>query len=318
MANANTLYRRVRTFLIGGARSMEDPDLFKKISLVALLAWVGLGVGRAHLLLVRARGGLPCARQPRPPRHLRCRGNGGHDLHHRGQLLPDRRGVSQRRRRIPGGEQAPFPGLGMASGCALLVDYVLTISLSIASGTDALFSSLPASWQPFKLAWSPAGRAPPHPDEHARRAGIGGDPHPDIPRLHSHAPGGQSCPAFFVHLPELGAPAHAHRRTRSARPPRQSAPSAWCSSILRAYSMGAGTFTGIEAVSNAMPILREPRVATAKTHDALHGGLPGVSRRGSHDRLSPVRRSPSAGPDPQRHPVHRASRRGGAPWARSL
>ena len=28
--------------------------------------------------------------------------------------------------------------------------------------------------------------------------------------------------------------------------------------------MGAGTFTGIEAVSNAMPILREPRVATAK------------------------------------------------------
>jgi hypothetical protein len=35
--------------------------------------------------------------------------------------------------------------------------------------------------------------------------------------------------------------------------------------VLRAYSMGAGTFTGIEAVSNAMPILREPRVATAKT-----------------------------------------------------
>jgi len=34
--------------------------------------------------------------------------------------------------------------------------------------------------------------------------------------------------------------------------------------ILRAYSMGAGTFTGIEAVSNGMPILREPRVETAK------------------------------------------------------
>ena len=35
--------------------------------------------------------------------------------------------------------------------------------------------------------------------------------------------------------------------------------------LLRAYSMGAGTYTGIEAVSNAMPILREPRVETAKT-----------------------------------------------------
>ena len=34
--------------------------------------------------------------------------------------------------------------------------------------------------------------------------------------------------------------------------------------ILKAYSMGAGTFTGIEAVSNGMPILRQPRVKTAR------------------------------------------------------
>jgi hypothetical protein len=34
--------------------------------------------------------------------------------------------------------------------------------------------------------------------------------------------------------------------------------------ILRAYSMGAGTYTGIEAVSNGLPILREPRVHTAR------------------------------------------------------
>jgi hypothetical protein len=34
--------------------------------------------------------------------------------------------------------------------------------------------------------------------------------------------------------------------------------------IMRAYSMGAGTYTGIEAVSNGMPVLREPRVQTAK------------------------------------------------------
>jgi amino acid transporter len=34
--------------------------------------------------------------------------------------------------------------------------------------------------------------------------------------------------------------------------------------ILRAYSMGAGTYTGIEAVSNGLPILREPRVRTGK------------------------------------------------------
>jgi hypothetical protein len=33
---------------------------------------------------------------------------------------------------------------------------------------------------------------------------------------------------------------------------------------LYAYSMGSGTYTGLEAVSNSMPVMREPRVATAK------------------------------------------------------
>ena len=34
--------------------------------------------------------------------------------------------------------------------------------------------------------------------------------------------------------------------------------------VLKAYSLGAGTFTGIEAVSNGLPVLREPKVDTAK------------------------------------------------------
>jgi hypothetical protein len=34
--------------------------------------------------------------------------------------------------------------------------------------------------------------------------------------------------------------------------------------VLRAYSFGAGTYTGIEAVSNGLPILREPHVETGK------------------------------------------------------
>ena len=34
--------------------------------------------------------------------------------------------------------------------------------------------------------------------------------------------------------------------------------------FLRAYSLGAGTYTGIEAVSNGLQIMREPRVKTAK------------------------------------------------------
>ena len=34
--------------------------------------------------------------------------------------------------------------------------------------------------------------------------------------------------------------------------------------FFRAYSMGAGTYTGIEAVSNGLPILREPKAVTGK------------------------------------------------------
>jgi hypothetical protein len=34
--------------------------------------------------------------------------------------------------------------------------------------------------------------------------------------------------------------------------------------FVRAYSLGGGTYTGIEAVSNGVPIMREPKVRTAK------------------------------------------------------
>ena len=43
MGKATEMYRRVRTLVIGRARSVSDPELFSKMSLVALLAWVGLG-----------------------------------------------------------------------------------------------------------------------------------------------------------------------------------------------------------------------------------------------------------------------------------
>src|SRR5205823_7993997 len=34
--------------------------------------------------------------------------------------------------------------------------------------------------------------------------------------------------------------------------------------LVRAYSMGAGTYTGIEAVSNGLQIMREPKIHTAR------------------------------------------------------
>ena len=40
---------------------------------------------------------------------------------------------------------------GVISGCALLVDYILTITVSIAGGGDAIFSLLPMEFQQYKL-----------------------------------------------------------------------------------------------------------------------------------------------------------------------
>src|ERR1700704_2621982 len=43
------------------------------------------------------------------------------------------------------------PRAGLVSGAALIVDYVLTIAISVASGVDALFSLLPTAARPLKL-----------------------------------------------------------------------------------------------------------------------------------------------------------------------
>src|SRR4029434_5614765 len=43
------------------------------------------------------------------------------------------------------------PGAGLVSGAALIVDYMLTIAISVASGIDAIFSFLPRDVHQFKL-----------------------------------------------------------------------------------------------------------------------------------------------------------------------
>ena len=43
------------------------------------------------------------------------------------------------------------PRVGVVSGCALLVDYVLTVTVSIAAAGDALFSLLPPGWLEWKV-----------------------------------------------------------------------------------------------------------------------------------------------------------------------
>jgi amino acid transporter len=69
--------------------------------------------------------------------------------------------------------------------------------------------------------------------------------------------------AFLSRAPEL--PVIAHDAVREVHTGVSSLGTVALALIfLRAYSMGGGTYTGIEAVSNGLPILREPRTVTGK------------------------------------------------------
>lgn len=152
--------------------------------------------------------------------------------------------------------------LGVVSGCALLVDYVLTITISLAAAGDALFSFLPFSWHYAKL-----------PTEILlvlvlTTLNIRGVRESVIP----------FTPVFLIfvitHVIGIigGIAAHTPELPQTAREVSSGFQQGWATLgmggmlllLAHAYSLGGGTYTGIEAVSNGLPLMREPRVETAK------------------------------------------------------
>jgi amino acid transporter len=143
-----------------------------------------------------------------------------------------------------------------------LVDYVLTISISIASGADALFSMAPPEWLKWKLAFAAGGVAL-----------------MTLINLRGVRESVMLClPVFFLFLLTHGfAIAYAIGTHLTDLPKVTQELGADIRGahaelgffgmvlvMLRAYSLGAGTYTGIEAVSNGLPVLREPRVRTGR------------------------------------------------------
>jgi len=260
----------LKNLFIGKARSLSDHGLFHKVSLIAVLAWVGLG---ADGLSSSCYGpeetfkALGAHTALAPFVALACVFT----------IAIICASYSQIIQLFPGGgggylvaSKLLGPRTGVVSGCALLVDYVLTIAISIASGADALFSVLPPAWQPWKLPFALAGTA--------------------LLTLLNLRGVKESVliwvPVFFVFLAthgfailfsiatHLGALPEVVRATATDVSASHSE-LGWLGMFLlliRAYSMGAGTYTGIEAVSNGLPILREPRVATGK-RTMLYMGL---------------------------------------------
>ncbi|MGA2640295.1 MAG: APC family permease [Spirochaetia bacterium] len=253
---------RLKNVLIGGARDIRDPNLFHKLSLVAFFAWVGLGAD-----------GLSSANYG-PEESFLSLGRHGHlgifvALATAVTIFVIASSYSQIVELFPSGgggylvaSKLLSPILGMISGCALLIDYVLTISLSIASGADAIFSFLPLSLQPLKILLAMAGVLI---LTILNLRGVRESVAPLVPIFllflltHTFA----ILFAFGSHAHEVAATAQSTVAATRAATTQLGAFGVFVL-IMRAYSMGAGTYTGIEAVSNGLPILREPRVQTAK------------------------------------------------------
>ena len=154
------------------------------------------------------------------------------------------------------------PYAGLTSGAALIVDYVLTITISVASAMDALFSLLPVAAQQYKISVEVVAI---------------------IILIALNLRGMKESikvllPLFLgfivTHtvLIVYGIQAHAERfptlvTDTLAETSQLSQDLGWvfmAALFLRAYSLGGGTYTGIEAVSNNVNTLAEPRVRTGK------------------------------------------------------
>src|SRR5277367_441956 len=260
--NGSKERRTLANVLIGPPRDVHDPGIFHSLSLIAFLAWVGLG-----------SDGLSSSCYGPEDAFLAL----GHDQYlavflalmmaltvfvisasytQTIELFPSGGGGYLVATRLLG----PFPGL--LSGSALVIDYVLTISISIASGADAIFSFLPPDllflkfWVCILVVLILVGM---------NLRGLKESVLSLLPIfigfivMHAWLVGY----GLLHRATEL--PAITHDAVSQARGGMHSLGFFVLAIIFfRAYSLGGGTYTGIEAVSNGLPILREPRTQTGK------------------------------------------------------
>lgn len=151
---------------------------------------------------------------------------------------------------------------GLVSGSALIIDYVLTIAISVASGVDAMFSLLPSSWTSFDIAVKCSLifllvllnlRGMKESIKILMPIFLGfvvTHAFLIIYGIAAHAKG----------LPELIP--HAVSETKDMM--GQMGVLVVVSFFLKAFSLGGGTYTGLEAVSNNVNTLMEPRIKTGK------------------------------------------------------
>jgi amino acid transporter len=260
-------------FLFGRRKDIRDPGIFHRLALIPFLAWVGLG---ADGLSSSAYG---------PDEAYRALGDRTYLTV--GLAVATALTVfiiSYAYTRII--EHFPFGGggyvvatkllgrrAGVVSGCALLVDYMLTITVSIASAGIQVQSSLPPAWREqfghYRLAIEVAVVLL---LVLINLRGVKESVFAMMPIFLVFCATHVLLIAWGIaaNAGQLGDVAHSVSTSFHADlQPRSANPSAlgmlgMSLLFLRAYSLGGGTYTGIEAVSNGLAIMREPKVETGK------------------------------------------------------
>lgn len=267
MTNTNnnchqSVFERFKRTCIGEPRNINEPSLFQKISLIPILAWIGLG---ADGLSSSSYGPEEAFKALGPYTYLAV----FIAIATAFTIFIIAYAYSRIIERFPHGgggymvsTHTISSSAGVVSGSALLVDYILTITISLAACGDAIFSYLPVNVLPYKLPFvmgliillvflnlrgvkeSVTFLAPifiVFVITHILLIGYG----------------------LFTHAGDFGEVAQRYKGNISTD----------LSTIgflgilaifLRAFSMGGGTYTGIEAVSTSMHIMREPKVQTGK------------------------------------------------------
>ncbi len=257
-----TLTGKVARKIFGNPRDINDPHIFHKLALIPLLAWIGLG---ADGLSSSSYG---------PEEAFKALGSHTYmALFLAAAAAITVIIISYAYSKII--EHFPFGGggyivathmlgrnAGVVSGCALVVDYIFTITVSIASCVDALFSYLPMEYHRFKIITASAliillialnirGVK----ESISVLAPI------FIIFLITHAI--MLGYGIFGHIGGLKLVANNFHNDFSNDISTLGGMGIFLI-FLRAYSLGGGTYTGIEAVSNGLQIMREPKVQSGK------------------------------------------------------
>lgn len=254
--------KKVQRAIFGNPKNINDPGIFHKLALIPLLAWVGLG---ADGISSSAYG---------PEEAFRTLGQHSYlafflAIASALTVIIISLAYSKIIEHFPNGGGGYIVAThligeraGVVSGSALMIDYILTIAVSVVSSVDALFSYLPVSFHQHKVLTASILIV------FLMILNVRGLKE-SIKVL---------APIFLIfiltHIVLLGygiisnvshvGEVVTHTSTQMSKDMTDIGFFGLLFIFIRAYSFGGGTYTGIEAVSNGLQVMKEPKVANGK------------------------------------------------------